>query len=174
MQSPRTRPGHFATRVGTHQLRGRRARAAHSIPAVAIAFSRHPPAGSFRQRAPGRSELLYRVGSDRPRPGTRRSAIRRGGPTLAPPPTQPRLWQARLSSQRTAAAVPPSAAAALQACSFAQVSLVPMWLLSAPPALCVHVYANAPINAPVSSPVSLHQASFFLHPFEPRTAAVCR
>lgn len=110
MQSPRTRPGHFATRVGTHQLRGRRARAAHSIPAVAIAFSHHPPAGSFRQRAPGRSELLYRVGSDRPRPGTRRSAIRRGGPTLAPPPTQPRLWQARLSSQRPAAAVPPSAA----------------------------------------------------------------
>lgn len=38
MQSPRTRPGHFATRVGTHQLRGRRARAAHSIAAVAIAF----------------------------------------------------------------------------------------------------------------------------------------
>lgn len=105
MQSPRTRPGHFATRVGTHQLRGRRARAAHSIPAVAIAFSRHQPPGSFRQRAPGRSELLYRVGSDRPRPGTRRSAIRRGGPTMAPPPTQPRPWQARLSLQRPEPAV---------------------------------------------------------------------
>lgn len=49
-------------------------------------FSRHPQAGSFRERAPGRSDLRYRVGSDRRLAGTRPSRLRRGGPAAGPAP----------------------------------------------------------------------------------------
>lgn len=52
LQSPRTRPGYSATHGYTHQLRGRRARAAHSITAVAIAFH-----ATRRQAASGNAPL---------------------------------------------------------------------------------------------------------------------
>lgn len=96
-------------------------------------FSRHPLAGSFREHAPGRSDLRYPVGSGRPRPGTRGSGIPRGGPAAGPAPD----------------AAPPRASNGGFAAPFcgrpAFCGCCGVFLLSAPPGLCVYIYENAPL-----------------------------
>lgn len=55
-------------------------------------FPRHPQAGSFRERAPGPSELRYRVGSGRPQPPLRPAPARRGAAAASSPrPPAPRV-----------------------------------------------------------------------------------
>lgn len=134
-------------------------------------FSRRPQAGSFRERAPGRSDLRYRVGVC---PELAGLGFGEAGLQLALPPTQPRPGQTRLASQRPFAGVPPPVDAAVPSCSPCPSAGVAA-LCSAWP-ICVYIYANAPlllINAPVWPPV-LHQASSFMHAIEPRAAVVCR
>lgn len=155
------------------QLRGRRARAAHSITAVAIAFHatrRRAASGSAPLGGPTR----YRVGSDRPLPGTRQFRIRRGGPAAVPPPTQPRPGRARLASRRPFADVPPSVGAAVLSCCPCPSAGVAVLCSAWPMCLRLCKCPALLINAPVWSPILLHQASSFMHAIEPRAAAVCR
>lgn len=142
VQSPRTRPGHSATRGYSPAPRPHSPRSTqhHS---GSHSFSGHPQAGSFRERAPGRSDLRYSVGCDRPLPGTRGCEIRRGGPAYGPAPDASpapgkRCWlpRALLRAFRLLW---------MLRCFPAALAQVLVLLLSAPPGLCVYVYANAPL-----------------------------
>lgn len=107
------------------QLRGRRARAAHSITPVAIAFHAtrgRAVSGSMPLGGPtcGTRSGLTGLG-----PELAGLGFREAGPQLAPPPTQPRPGQAPLASPRPFAGVPPPVdAAVLFCCSLLRLAYV--------------------------------------------------